>query len=357
MKKKLSILTLLIALIFSFNISVNAKLDETYIADNNITLTEEKDSSVFIAGQDVVINTTIHGITFGAGNNVKVEGSGEYAFIAGNNVTFENYTAKDVWIAGNNLVFKDVNLERESYIAGNNVNLSGIFGRSTYIGASGVTINSDTEFKGGLTIEAGNITIKSGVVVEGTLKYPEDAEVVIEDGATINNVETFKSIEIDKEDVVGVTIWGYILGKIFGLTNIIIIGIVLMLLLPSLFKRIDKLNKTTGSVLKYMAVGLVSLICIPFVSIILMVTGFATILGVITIVAYTIMLYLSIIFAGYYLAKILVNKKVNNYLAVILGTLVLYLLKLIPFIGGIVSFMTLILGLGVMVYSIFYNKR
>ena len=76
---------------------------------------------------------------------------------------------------------------------------------------------------------------------------------------------------------------------------------------------------------------------------------------------YGIMIYLTTIFVGYLLGDVLIRKvfnktDVNNYLAILLGIVIIGLLKLVPFVGTLVSIITLCLGLG-LIKKILFSKK
>ena len=76
---------------------------------------------------------------------------------------------------------------------------------------------------------------------------------------------------------------------------------------------------------------------------------------------YGIMIYLTNVFVGYLLGDVLIRKvfnktDVNNYLAILLGIVIIELLKVVPFVGALVSIITLCLGLGI-IKKILISKK
>ena len=57
------------------------------------------------------------------------------------------------------------------------------------------------------------------------------------------------------------------------------------------------------------------------------------------------------------LRKVFNKTDVNNYLAILLGIVIIELLKLVPFIGALVSIITLCLGLGIIKKILFSKKE
>ncbi|MGN1268403.1 MAG: hypothetical protein ACI4U0_02740, partial [Candidatus Aphodocola sp.] len=52
-----------------------------------------------------------------------------------------------------------------------------------------------------------------------------------------------------------------------------------------------------------------------------------------------------------------IGKEVSGYYSIIIGVLIVKILKLIPFIGGFISFIVLCLGLGLIVKLLFSKKN
>ena len=67
----------------------------------------------------------------------------------------------------------------------------------------------------------------------------------------------------------------------------------------------------------------------------------------ICLLLYGIMFYLSVIPTAYYIGNWIAKDKVENkYLLFAISVLVIYVLRLIPIIGGLVTFISLCFGLG-----------
>ena len=84
-------------------------------------------------------------------------------------------------------------------------------------------------------------------------------------------------------------------------------------------------------------------------------------LAIIGFIMYGIMIYLTNVFVGYLLGDVLIRKvfnktDVNNYLAILLGIVIIELLKVVPFVGALVSIITLCLGLGI-IKKILISKK
>ena len=351
MKKKFKILLVLIMFI---SLPVYASAKDLFVSDNNVNVKTNMDGTSFIAGNNVDVENKVNGILFTAGNTLSVSSESDYLFAAGNSTRLDEIKTKDAFIAGSSVAIIDSKIERDVYIAGSSVNLSSDVGRNVYIASGTAKISGN--INGNITIDASTIVIDSSTNIKGTLKYNENANIDIRKGAYIGNKETLvvntNNTNIDNE----VTFISKITSLLLSFVNKIIIGLLLMLFIPKLFEKISKMSKE--NIISNLGFGLISLIFIPIVSLIFICTIVGMSVGFILLILYFLSIYLSTILSGYYVFKMLFNKKIKNeYLLLILGTLSIYLLKLIPFVGTLISICSLCLGLGVIFNLIFKRSK
>ena len=166
--------------------------------DDSVIVNEDKNGTLFSAGNSVEVKNKVNGISFIAGNEVNVSNTSDYLFTAGNNVLIENASFKDGFIAGSTVEVSNSNIERDLYLAGANVKLSSKVGRNAYI-ASGTLVVTG-EVQGDLEVYAGTVTIKDGAVINGTLRYDESTIVKISDNAMVNNQEIVIESEVINND-------------------------------------------------------------------------------------------------------------------------------------------------------------
>lgn len=347
MKKYLKILLVLIMFITT---PVFASSNDLFRADESVTVNEELNGTSFIAGNTVDIDSKVNGILFAAGNTVTTNGESDYAFVAGNIVRVNEEKIKDAFIAGNNVEIISSQIDRDLYAFGTTVRFDSVVNRNAYVGGQKVIVKG--KINGNLTVYAEDITIEENAEVTGTLKYSEDAKIVISDSAKIGNKETVKStnVTINKPSIMSI-----ISEKLLSLLNILVIGLVLMLLFPKLFEKIASYKKDT--ILSNLAFGAVSLIAIPIASIVALTTVIGVSTGVILLDFYIVCIYISTVFTSYYLSNILFAEKINNkYLVFLVGASIITILKLIPFIGTLTSICSLCIGLGIVVSLIFKRK-
>lgn len=356
MKKLLFTLLIGVSLIFGIN-SINAKeINHFYSnANENITLDETINGDSALAGQNIDLKGDIQGIGFMAGETITHEGKSLYGFIAGNNINIKGEIEKSLYIAGNNIIFdKNAKIGNDAQIAGENITLEGQINRDINGYASNIVIKEGTTIKGNINLNANKITIENNVIINGTLKYNEDATISIKNKDNIGKIKTTKA-EIEKKvDTKKL---------VSSMINIIIVFLVLVILLPKTVEKTttNYLNKNLTGYLRSMGTGILLLICIPIICLMLLISNIGVALGLITSCIYIIGLYLSYIYSGVIFGNLLLVKLLklnsNKYLSGIIGILLIKVLSIIPIIGVIVSVVAIIIGLDAIYRLIFTEKK
>lgn len=349
--KKFLKLFIVIALIAFVNPSIAKanQVDGLFRADNSITVNEKMEGTGFVAGNTVTVNNEVDGILFTAGNIVNVSGKSDYLFTAGNSVNISSSSFKDGFVAGADIKL-DVNAERDLYVAGSSISLNGVVGRNLF--ATGDTVIIDGTINGDLYVDASSLVINSETKINGTLKYNEDAKTEISKDALIGAKETYKSTnvetnKIDTKALSGATIISKLLSTLVGLLNILVVGLLMVLLIPSLFNKLKEIEP--NKLLPSFAWGLLILIVGPIFAIVCMLTYVGLSTGIILGILYGVLMYLGKIFSTYVITSLILKDKVKNpYLILLIGLPCLYIIKLIPFVGTLVSFVLLCIGLGLL---------
>ena len=99
--------------------------------------------------------------------------------------------------------------------------------------------------------------------------------------------------------------------------------------------------------------GLLTIILIPIISILLLISTFASSLGVLLLVLFVISICLSTIFTSYYIGSIIwdkfIKKERNTLLIGLIGITIIKILSIIPIFGSIVTFLSLLFGLNIII--------
>lgn len=339
--KKLFILLIISSFLILPNVYAE---DSNYLNVSNNTV-KTVNHSMFTAGDDVSTNNMVKGIDFTAGNNLNISGSSEYGMFAGNSIKFKGMVTRDLFIAGNDIVIdSSANIARDLYVAGNSVTISADIKGNVFLAAREVSIDSK-EIDGDVTLTGNKLTISDNTKINGTLKYNDNIEYS-NTNASIKEVKTYHVEEKSKDEVMP-----SISSILLGIVTSFLVALAIYLLLPASYKVLDEVNK--DKVLKTFGNGFLFLIAVPVISIVLMISIVCMPLAIITLILYGIIIYLSSIISSVYFGRLIGNKvlKLNNvYLQILIGIVITKLVKLIPVIGGLYSFVIIVLGVG-LVYN------
>ena len=342
MKKKL--LALLVLLTFMVAIPVEAKeINDFYATSNdNVKLQDTVNGDSAIAGNIIDMAGNIDGIGFIAGQTINIKGNLEYGFIAGQNITINGNITKNIYAAGQTITFtKNASIGRDIFLAADTITLNGNLERNINISAAKVIIENGTMINGNINIDTSEIIIKDNVKIEGTLKYNNTAKETISKNAQIAKTQTYKTTDnnqINKTEILQ------------SILNMVVVFLCITILIPQTIDKTEKIyNNKNTKYIKNIGIGFLLLICIPLISILLLVSNIGIYLGLIIAGLYLIALYISFIISGFILGNLLLKKlmnlNTNKYLSGIIGIILLKLLMLIPVFGTILGLIALTLGL------------
>lgn len=344
--KRFKYLLFTILLLFSFASPILAE-GFNYNYDDDVITEKEVDGSSIALGNNVTFKNIVNGFGIVGGNNVTYNGNSEYAIIAGNSVKVDGNIQNDAAIFGNIVeVREDFKVTRDLSIFCSDLSLKGNIGRDMIIYASTVKINN-VVIEGNITIHASKIELGDNVVINGTLKYSKDAETTISPICKIGNTI------ITEPEITTNTQTHRIMNKLYSYAGVLVTFVALVLLFPSIFKKINKKMQEikTIDLFNVLGNGAIILIFIPFIIILLFISTIGVSLGFLLLALYIISICLTTLFTGYTLGQFIWNKwfkKENNMLLCgLIGITLITLLELIPVVRTIITILVLFFGLGI----------
>ena len=340
MKKKILYLFIILTSIFMMN---RVSATEITTAGDNVVHEGDYSSLRIVAGNKVDNKAKNDGLSVMAAQDLVLEGVSSYGFYAGKNITFNETIEKDLFLAGLNITFgSDSIINRDAYIAGNSVKMNTTVKRDLRIGASTVDL-SNAKIGGDAYIDAEKIIVNENTVIEGTLDYPENITIVDLEKAQIKNVK-MHVVEVEEEST-----YDILSTSIISFVAKYILLILILLLIPTVKEKLENTNLDASSIFKNIGIGFTLLIMVPILSIFGMITVILLPVGLISLVLYIIAIYLAYIFVSYVVGNLISTKlfkRENLYLSAFIGLLVCKIVSLIPGIGGLVVFLSLLFGIG-----------
>jgi len=339
---------------------------------------EKLEGDLYLAGRAVYSAADVDGDVFAAGQTVTVGGQ-----ISGG-LTMAGQT-----------VFVNGDISRGVRVAGATVNVSGSIGRDLLAGCSTLSLNPGTSVGGDLLVGtgtaelqgdiAGNVSggceklvincavrgnvnvkvdtleIRPGALIQGDLDYTAITEADIPEGAVKGVIRYTEQAarhrgHFDDLSMLGpLAILAGLTWKIVSYLMAFITGLVLIALAPRrMAASSDTIRADTGPVAGY---GAIALFVTPIAALVVCLTVIGLPLGIITLLLWGILMYLSQLPVGLLLGHMVLGRQrpletkglMIGRLA--LGLLFLWLLKAIPFLGFFVSLATALFGLGGIVLS------
>ena len=374
MKKFVSILMLFAMAISLLCVSAFAANEDTDLADSDIVsdLAEEEalPLSRFEADATVTNDEHIDGIFFAAGNEISAKGHSEYVIAAGNQLNISGAAEKEAVLAGRVITIGGT-VGRDVYVAGQDVIIDGTVERNVYAAAQTVTVNGSVA--GDLYLSARTVTIADSAVIGGQLHCDSDTDIVAPE-ALKRNADIHQVEENDDDAAIGDMNIGNIhlradnsvartvAHKIVKFLGVVAVAMVILWLTP-LWNTLDRkyYGADFGEYAKAFGIGWGVLAAVPLGCIILAITGVGLRIGFIIGALYSAVISMAPVFISFFLGMLIwrnaCKKQPRIWLELIIGAAVWIICTIIPGLKFAVSFVTVPLGLGVMMLLLCGSKK
>lgn len=323
-------------------------------------VTNIMNTDLYVGDQDVVIENAVNGNVFAMGSNVTVKGEivGDL-FVLADTLTIEDSAViySNIFALANNIVMKGN--AYDIYALSKNFELasSGYVYRDIKLYAETAKLNGIIKKDAYLLVSNLNFPENAKNIIGGNLNYTGDKEFDIPEGVVMGEVKFTPQTEYTP------TTAEIISSYITKFVTTILYAIV-VILLATFFapKFIEKSNYTLMKRPFISAgIGILSVVLIPVLAIVILMTGFLSYISMAMLAVYGLVLSITLPIFSMAIGKSIVDKlktdsKGKFILFSILSAIVLWLLQIIPYIGGYVSLFIYVVGLGVFLFSIFMRK-
>lgn len=332
---------------------------------------EEVHGDYFAFGPHVEISGTVHGDVYAAGGEVLMDGVVEGDLIvAGGAVTVSGEVTQDVRIAGGNVTLSgevhrnatiagaDVHVIESAHVTGNllvasgNLVVEGSIDGDVRIGAGNVTLSNETG--GALAVAAAAIRLTSNASVEKDVMYWSDDDPSIDEGATILGSVTKRQIpdmakgEEFRRGLAGMKL---VAGAASAVSTLLL-GLLLLRIYPVFTPRVAAVIQEQPWVT--LGVGGALLAGVPLLILLCLVTVLGIPIGLMLGTMYLVTIYLGRVFvmlwAGQRLLG-LIRDSPSVVGAFVTGLIAYFIVSLIPLVGGLVTLLTMVTGLGALLIT------
>ena len=311
-----------------------------YMTENNIVLDKHIDGNAFLIGDSVTVNGDINGDLYVLANTIKINGNiyGN-VFAASQSVEFSSIVYLDVYAFGLKVTLNDMaQIGRDVNIYAQDLSINSLIGRNAHISSEKVNIGNSSKIYGDFNYTSSNeISVPEGIVA-GEVKFEES-----------------KEYEVQKPSI-SQLIGNYSFNLITTIVCAAIIWLLILWISPKFFEKSANIleNKLWPSI----GLGFGALFLTPIVTLILFITiiGMLVSLGLISLYTLGLILantVLAIAIAGFAVKKFNLKSFHKNFWYVLCAVAALWVLRQLPFVGGWVSFLGIVIGMGILVVSIF----
>lgn len=334
------------------------------------TMTEEnfKQHDVYLTGDDITIDYVIDGNLFVIANNVTINSQiGGDAFICANTITVgeQGYVFSNLFAVSSNINIKgvvydlyilsnDVNITgyiyRDIRVSTKNLNIFGTVGRNAFIKSNNIKFAEDSDSNN--TEDSSSITNRG--IINGNLEYTSPND--------LNISEEFVTGEIkyNQPSSNNYTVQNYLISIGTLLATVILIWLICLWIAPKFVKRTDIINKK--NILPSIGLGILAPIILAIVSIILLLIQITMSFGLLLLGLLFLLMGIStsifiIAINNLICNKLKIQKAIGNFGMLIVTSIILWAISLIPYVGGIVGIIAIIIGMGIIIYNLIIKEK
>lgn len=348
--------------------------------ENVVVSGTEELKNLYVGGGVVIINQKILGDLFSLGSSLSIAGEVEKdLFALGGNINVTSPILEDARMAGGNVII-NAPIGGDLLVAGGTVSLGQSAAITGDLWVAGGIVNITSPVTGDVKISGGEVFINSTIVgtvevnatdkltfgpqsiVLGNIVYCGDIEPIVQPGAQVGSMEK-KVVEGGAKPKGDAGLLGFL--SIFKFIMMFIASLIVFKLFRTrvtnfISSSLESMNKFWSNA----GIGILAMILIPIVAIVLMVTLIGFYLGLALFVGFVFVLIVGCVLTVLTLGKIVENflqKKnwltsVTNWQSVaktpLIGSFVMVLLGVIPFLGGLAIFIVYIATFGNMLKTI-----
>ncbi len=327
----------------------NFKKGDVYLTGDDVTIDYIVDGNLFVLANNVTINSQIGGDAFICAQTVTV---GNQGYIFSNLFTFSQNVeiqgvVYDLYAAAQNVkisgyVYRDIRVGCDS------LEIAGTVGRNAYVECSSLQIVQGND---GTTDGEQTSTITKQGMINGNLNYTSSQEANIPQGS-ITGETNFTQKTVSNTSAIQDHIMS--LGSI--VVTAILIWLLCLWLAPKFLENTTKL--IAKKPLPVIGLGIVTPIALILISIILLALGITSSLGLLLLALFFILVGVStsifiIMVNNFVCNKLKIQKNIGIFGMLIVTAIILWLIGLIPYIGSIIGFIAVIIGMGLISSHLF----
>jgi len=337
-----------------------------FSAGGMLNLTEPVAGDAFLAGGHVSVAAEIKGYLIVAGGEVSVGGNlGDDLYAAGGNVKLDALVAGNARIAGGDIAIGPATVVAGALsLTGASIEFDGEAHDS--LRASGASVRINGVVHGDATVRAEEIDIGPETRIDGRLIVRGTSQPKVPEGAVIAGGIEFHKVSPHRWfDGTGHTLRtvAHGLGAVLGFFGVFLAGALFLFVFPGLSSRAAR--SVGREPLKSIGLGFAVLVCAPVFAVMLLITVIGIPLALLLVPLYVLLLFLGWVTTALFLGEqgraLLRGAKPagtgGRLVALFLALVALWLLGRIPYVGGWITFLALLAGIGALVWQAWSGRE
>ena len=315
---------------------------DTYATGQTVVVSGIVDGDLLAAAQQVVVDGTVRGDVRAAGAQVTINGVVERSVTA---------AAQEIDVTSNGRVGGSV------VGVGQSVGTFGSIGRGMTIGAE--TLQIAGPVGGDVLARVENLILTPAASIGGELDYRANRQAETPSGAISGPVQ-FEPNDQTESDTPPPLNGLFDIGGLIGLVGSALLGVLLIVVAPRLAAR--TVHEGRQQPLPSLGIGLLALILVPIVAVLVAVTIIGIPISVVLMALYVVALLIAWPVLGLLVGTTLSDavrreRPLPALVALIVGLIALHLVTHLPWVGGLIAFLGLSIGLGVLLLAIRRGMR
>lgn len=347
-----------LVLVMCYAVAPAMAQDDVYLAGAQLHIDSEVRGDVLAAGGTVAVLQPVGGDAMLAGGMVDVRAPvGDDLRAAGGTVTVSSAIGDDAVVTGRRVhVTRTASIGGRAWLAGGEVVIDGRVAGE--LRAAGGTLVVAGQIGGDAELAGETIELRPGAHIVGNLVYRSRNEARVPPGAQVDGEVRRIAVETPAIGRAARTA-----GRLVAFTALALAGIVLYLLFPQF--ALAAARTLDAAPWRALALGFASLVAIPMLALLLLVSVVGIPLALALLAAYLIMLLAGFLVGVLYIGDLGLSRlaparaqtRLGVVAAIVVALAVLWLVHLVPVLGGLVAFLILLFGSGALLLGIFHRYR
>jgi cytoskeletal protein CcmA (bactofilin family) len=328
--------------------------DDLYLFGETVTVSGIVTGDAMLFGRDVVVDGYIMGSLLVFAQTVRINGNVAGTVRGGaNTVSFHGSTGRDLMIMANTIDVAGP-VGQDLFAAANTVNITGSIGRDIKSSINRLVV--DGPVGGNINAAVSELVIGPHALIEGKITYTSEQEASVDSQAVVSGSIT--RLDPPTAEVTSVSAGRSVWSFIRPVLSLLAVALIMSLFFPVATKGAASMirEKTTSS----LGAGALIVFVTPIAALIVLATVVGIPISFLSMLLYIVLLYLSRIFAGYFLASLALEKlgkELHPVLTALIGVFVLALLFKIPYVGWLVHLAAVLFGSGAFIHYMLQKRE